>query len=128
MGHTYSPRGLVVTLLAALDAEPRRIFTSAECAQVMACKRSAVAPLLIYAVKAQRVFKRYVGKRCEYSASPMEGAIVLPPARRRRKQDPNNLRADKAPADWSHDHDDPRVPKVDPRWKPPVMRCVRLGA
>lgn len=115
----YEPRGgRVVIMLERMAAEPQRIFSSTECAQIMGCKQSAVSPALLYAVKARSVFKRSTGKRCEYSATEMEGSVVLPPARRRAR---NPEKAQQLPARWTTSADDLRIPRVVPNWKPPVM-------
>jgi hypothetical protein len=127
----YEPRGArVLVLLERMAAEPARIFSSVECAQIMGCKQAAVSPTLLYAVKARKVFKRNTGKRCEYSLTEMAGAVVLPPAkpRGRPKMCATGVIQPKVyEPQWATSPDDHRIGKVVPGWKPPVMRHVRGG-
>lgn len=132
MNLDYTPKGWrVLRLLEQMAKEPTRIFNSVECAKIMECKQAAVSPTLEYAVRARKVFKRHTGKRCEYSLTEMAGAVILKPTRALKSKPtmgahgvlsvPANARV------WATDPDDPRIGKVDPTWKPPVMRHVRGG-
>jgi hypothetical protein len=124
MTSEYEPRGgRVVVLLDRMYAEPKRIFTSKECAQIMGCANAAVSPTLLYAIKARRVFKRNTGKRCEYSATEMAGSVVLPPAKKRTK---HPEKAQPLAVGWATSPDDPRIGRLVPGWMPPKMVCVRL--
>lgn len=125
MSGAYQPRGIVLILLPRLDAEPTRIFSHSECARIMGCKPSAVSATLLYAVKARRIFKRNTGTCCEYSATEMAGSVVLPPSRKRTKHPEVATPIEQG---WLTDPNDPRIGKVVPDWKPPVMRHVRGGA
>lgn len=120
----YTPRGdKVLTLLAALEAKPERIFTSDECASLLRCTKRAVGAYLDYAVRGERVFKRKVGRNVEYCATRMDGSSKPPP--RGRQQ----LTAKVVTSGgWATDREDPRIGKVVPGWKPPQMVCARLGA
>lgn len=122
-GTTYTPRGVVVALLDALEAEPTRVFTSAECAAILGCELRTVGAYVDYALRAERIFKVKIGRNVQYSATRMRDAVE-PRKRGRRQVAPKIVTS----TSWTTDQDDPRIGKVVDGWKPPVMRCVRLEA
>lgn len=129
----YEPRGRVLKLLAVTDADPMREITSSEARGILGCGRAAVVPTVEYAIKHGRLHRRREGRSWVYRGTPYEGARVAePPIPRRRnaakqQRDPNNLKA-APPPPWTPDPEDPRIPRVDPGWKPPRMVCTRGGA
>jgi hypothetical protein len=119
----YQPRGNVIKLLAALRNEPEREFSAKECGAIMDCEPRAVGPFTEYARKAEMIYRRMDGRRSMFRASPyLTGELFRPDT----KVSPLRV-VSKPPAAWSPDPDDPRIAKVVPGWKPPVMRCVRNG-
>lgn len=116
----YKPRGRVLAMLAAIEAEPARVFTAAECAQIMDCDQRTVGAYMVYAVRSGRVCKTKVGRQANYSGLRPENAPPLP-KRGRQQCNPKIV----ASTSWMTDPDDPRIGKVVPGWKPPQMVCVR---
>jgi hypothetical protein len=119
----YQPRGVVLRLLAALRNEPEREFTAKECAEIMDCEPRAVGPFTDYARKHEMIYRRKEGRKCLFRASPyLAGEMFRPNS----KVSPLRV-VSKPPPVWTPDADDPRIAKVVPGWKPPVMVCVRNG-
>ena len=121
MTKPYKPKGVVVKLLSAMRAEPEREFTAVECAEIMSCTPRAVGAFVEYSLKFGLISKRKENRKCFFRASPY---TEEPAARLRAPTNPLKL---KPPGKWEPNPNDPRITRVVPGWKPPVMRCVRAG-
>jgi len=66
----YEPRGKVGQVVEAMRAEPARIWTSADVAQVMEVQQAAVTAHLDTAIKHQVIFRKLENGRCQYSVKP----------------------------------------------------------
>jgi hypothetical protein len=118
---SYQPRGPVLLLLTAMRKEPDREYTAKECAEIMGCEPRAVGATTDYACRAEMIHRRKDGRRLVFRASPyLAGEMFRPNS----KVSPLRV-VSKPPPVWTPDADDPRITKVVPGWKPPVMVCVR---
>jgi hypothetical protein len=122
---SYQPRGAgVLRLLAAMRVDPKREFCTKECVDIMECDQRAVVPMTLYAMKAGLIARRRDGRQYMYRLDPYtdeELAQGKEPPKPRRGRPPDML----PPPPWVPDPDDPRIAKVVPGWKPPVMVCTR---
>lgn len=118
----YEPTGKILKLLAAVEAEPMREFHPREVAVIADCDVRAVTAMVEYARRARRIFRRREGRAWMYRGTPYRNReeAALPTGGRRKKQDPMNMRAAEV-RKWDPTADDPRIPKVVPGWRPPVM-------
>lgn len=113
----YTPKGIVVPFIEAASAEPSRIWSYPEAAEVMGIIVKKVSATVATAVEAGLLFKgRRLGATV-LSAKPFEN--IAPPPRNR------HLHLVKMADSWMTTMDDPRVPKVVAGWVPPKMVCVR---
>jgi hypothetical protein len=124
---SYQPRGAVVRLINAMRAEPEREFTAKECADIMDCAPNGVSPMTLYA-RADGIIGRIKGEHGfvyrfgQYTEEELGERL----ANRKAEKPRNPLKLKEAPPPpWTPDPDDPRISKVVPGWKPPVMVCVR---
>jgi hypothetical protein len=124
---SYKPRGAVVRLITAMRNEPEREFTSRECANIMDCESRAVSPMTVYAMADGIIDRRKVGATFVYRLKPYTKEELGERLANRKAEKPRNpLKLKEAPPPpWVPDPDDPRISKVVPGWKPPVMVCVR---
>jgi hypothetical protein len=115
---TYKPKGKIIPLLEAIEADRLRVFSVAEAAALMKVPRCAVMAMVAYAIRAGLIFRgKDVAGRAVLrgTAFPAGQAAVLPPfteaiCKPRRK----------APG-WRPDEDDVRIARVVPGWTPPKM-------
>lgn len=113
----YTPKGVVVPFIEAAKAEPHRIWSYPEAAELMGTIQKKVSATVATAVEAGLLFKgRRLGATV-LSASPFEN-VPAPPRNR-------HLHLIKIADSWTTSMDDPRVPKVVAGWVPPKMVCVR---
>lgn len=101
----YAPHGKIVALLAAMQAEPTREFTSREAAAIMDTDLRTIHACTKHAVAHGLIFRRCIGRR-----------LML-------------LRATPFPTAGAQLQDVwvARTPQVVPGWKPPTMRCARTA-
>jgi hypothetical protein len=125
---SYEPRGLVRKLLNAMSEQPGREFPAVECAEIIGCDPRAVSAMTEYARREGLMSRRKVGvkflyRAAAYAAEELRDKLAnRPPPPKSR----NPLKVvSKPPPPWVPDPDDPRISKVVPGWKPPVMVCVR---
>jgi hypothetical protein len=117
----YQPRGRMLLILEAIAAEPERIFTAAECGQIMNIPTREVGSYLAYAIRARKVFRNGVPRQYVYRGTPFPG--VKPDAIKAPKCKVYKSR--KVSRTWEPDPDDIRIPRVVPGWAPPQMVCPR---
>lgn len=118
---SYEPGGRMKLWLAAMRAEPERVWTPAEAAAVMGIPNKKVGGYAEYAILHGFIFQSKKGRGCLYALHRFEG--FLPPP----KGIPQGRRKARAVPKWEPG-DDIRIPKVVPGWTPPKMVCVRVGA
>jgi hypothetical protein len=127
------PAAGMIPLLAALEAEPDRTFTSSDAMAIMGVEDvRTVSSFVFYAHRAGRVYKRVIGtgnkRQLQIRATPFPDGD---PGRVKPSQDKSRQTwkegGTQAAPKWATDPDDPRIGKVVEGWKPPVMRCVREG-
>lgn len=78
---SYEPRGKVKLLADAMAADPQRIWTSPEVANVMQVHQGALTAHLDTAVRNGAIFRKLVNGRCQYSPKPFPADaadIVVP--------------------------------------------------
>lgn len=75
----YEPRGKVKVLTAAMAADPQRIWSSPEVAEVMEVHQGALTAHLDSAIRHGAMYRRLVNGRCQYSLRPFP-AEAPPPA------------------------------------------------
>lgn len=73
----YEPRGKVKLLADAMAADPQRIWTSPEAAQVMEVHQGALTAHLDSAIRNGAIFRRLVNGRCQYSLKPFAAVDAL---------------------------------------------------
>jgi hypothetical protein len=116
----YTPKGIVVPFIEAANAEPHRIWSYPEAAEVMGIIVKKVSATVATAVEAGLLFK---GRRLGATVlSAREFENVAPPPRNR------HLHLIKIADHWTTTMDDPRVPKVVAGWVPPKMNPPRAAA
>jgi hypothetical protein len=128
---SYEPRGKMINLVAAVQAEPARLFKAAEVAEILCCKNfpSTIDQYVYAAVAAGVIHKRRAGDAWYYAGSPItDGAFdkagIAPPSNwsngtrqiRTTPYSPEEVAAAQA---------DARAPKADPTWRPPAMTPPR---
>jgi hypothetical protein len=127
---SYEPRGRMIDLMAALKAEPERIFRATEVAEILRCKNfpSTIEQYLYAASGSGLVYKRKVGADWYYAGVAVsdllltKAGVEVAPANGvgRLMPSPNYT-----PAEVEAARADVRAPKVDPAWTPPKMVSPR---
>jgi hypothetical protein len=124
----YRPKGAVVLLLAAMRKQPEREFTAAECADIMGCVPRAVGAMTEYSTRFGLISRRKDGRQVLFRAMAYTEDELEDKRRAKLRTPVDPLKSKgKPPGPWVPDQDDPRITRVVPGWKPPVMRCVRAG-
>lgn len=117
----YQPKGRMVILAAAIRAEPTRIWTSRELADVMGISVRKVGGYVTYALGNAVLFRKKEGRFITYSGTPFPGQEPAPALKKR------SYAKYKPASQWTPEGDI-RIPRVVPGWRPPQMVCVRLAA
>lgn len=128
---SYEPRGKMINLVAAIQAEPRRFFKANEVAEILCCKNfpSTINQYVYAAVIAGVIHKRQAGGDWYYRGSPitdedLDKAGIARPAN--WSDGPRAIRAPAySPEEIAAAKADARAPKEDPTWKPPQMTPPR---
>ena len=119
---TYQPKGHVVPFIEAIKADPHRVWSSSEAAEVMKIQVRRVSATVKYPIAAGLIHKGCVWGAVAYSGMPFATSEQATPggakhAKRRKRE----------PVVWTPDPDDLRIPRVVPGWVPPKMVCAREG-
>lgn len=130
MKKPYTPKGKTSLLIAEMEKDLMREFTSREASQIMGCDLRAVGAFLEYSMRHGLVFRRSDGRTAFYRGAPYrEGQ------ERGEKETPNQTKVRNGyincvqpVAGWVTSADDVRCQKVVPGWTPPKMVCTRPGA
>lgn len=113
----YEPGGKMKLWLAAMRAEPERIWTSEEAAKALKTSINHVHGYSDYAVAKGVIFRTKRRNRVVYGLQPFPDVEQTQPVPRLKKR--------AAKGEWRPNPDDLRIPKVVPGWVPPKMVCVR---
>jgi hypothetical protein len=123
----YVPKGKAAVMVAEVEKDLTREFTSREASQIMQCDIRAVGASLEYATRNGLIFRRSNGKHCWWRGQPYRDSQV-----RGQPESPNETRVRigtlssvQPRAGWVTSADDVRYQKVVPGWTPPKMVCVR---
>lgn len=117
----YQPRGKAKPLLEAMQGDPDKVlWTVPEVAQVLHVGVGEVMTYVLYPLKHEAMYRGKREGRVVFSLKPFPESEALPNRNTQaaRKQ---------AAAPWTP-KDDPRIPRVDPAWRPPVMVPPRAGS
>lgn len=117
----YEPRGRMAIWLEHVKADPARVWTAAEAAEVMGMHSGKIGGTALYAIEAGVLFAMKKDRRIYFSGRPFRDGM---PYNRQTRSEPEPP----APIPKWNPEDDPRIPRVIPGWTPPKMVCVRLGA
>lgn len=129
MSNDYQPKGRMVTMLAAMKADPERIWTTAECAKVMGCSANKVGTTLLYSLHHRVIYRDRPGRGVRYSLTPFPVEVPPPPKQDRKGRGRGHPeKAPRPPALWTPEPGDIRIPRVVPGWVPPKMVCPRAVA
>lgn len=123
MEKQYIPKGRIVRLLDAMQAEPEREFDSREAALIMRCNYKAVSSATEYAIEAHLMYR---AKRRGYRGLVFRGTPF--PVERQEAPQRKHPERPVIRNGWATDPNDPRIQKVVPGWVPPRMVCTRTGA
>lgn len=116
----YAPRGRLRVLLDAMHGDPDHVvWTAPEAARVLLVGSRELGAYTQYAVRAGVLFRTKRDGLILFSLRPFPDQEKGEEKRKARKQ------AKPVPV-WNPG-DDPRVPRVDPNWRPPVMVAPRGG-
>jgi hypothetical protein len=129
---SYEPRGKMIDLIAAVRAEPQRIFRAPEVSAILCCKTfpSTIDQYLYAAAASGAVFKRQVDGAWYYAGSPISDLLLekigvsVQPRNGTAKLVPTGKRSpEEIAASLAH----PLAPKMEP-WSPPKMVAPRAGS
>jgi hypothetical protein len=98
----YEPKGKVLPLIERVRAEPQRVFTGPEAAEIMGVALGNVKNYLSTVLSKGLVFSHSNNGRSFYRGTPFDGEAPVP--------------------------DHPRAPKFDEKWTPPKMIPPRAGS
>lgn len=118
MTKPYIPRGKIVPFIEAVKANPERVWTISQIADVMGLHSRKVGGSLVYAERNGVVFRAKREGRLVYSGRPLPDGEPPPVPKKKLARRPG---CDA----WLTTPEDIRVPKVVPGWTPPVMVAPR---
>ena len=119
---TYKPKGRMKVWLDAMQADPARVWSSEEAGAVMGVPLRQVSGYANFAVSKGVIYRGERNHRAVYSLNPFAPEEAKPFTGMRRVE-----RVKRAEIPWTS-HNDPRIPRVVPGWKPPVMVAPRGNA
>lgn len=128
MKKPYIPKGKAALMVAEVEKDLMREFTSREAAGIMDCDVRAVGMTMEAAQRHGLIFSRSDGRNRFWRGQPYrEGRVRYQP------ESPNETRVRtgclntvQPRAGWTtRSEDDVRFQKVVPGWTPPKMVCVR---
>lgn len=127
MKKPYAPKGKAALMVAEVEKDLMREFTSREASKIMDCDLRAVSVTLEYALRNGQIFTRSDGKKRYWRGQPYREGQV-----RYQAETPNESRVRagylntvQPRAGWVTSEEDVRYQKVVPGWAPPKMVCVR---
>jgi len=116
----YTPKGKIIPFLKEMDRDPERVWTLPEAAVILCIASNGVVPMVTYALRAKRMFRglNAAGKTI-LSGRPFPGQSLPVPAPRHNER--QRVKKAHLAENWVTTHEDIRVPKVIPGWRPPAM-------
>jgi hypothetical protein len=128
---SYEPRGKMINLVAAIQAEPERLFKAPEVAEILCCKNfpSTINQYVYASVVAGVIHKRQASNEWYYKGSPITDEDFDKAGVARPANWSSGARSIASPAyspeEVAAARADVRAPKTDPTWKPPQMTPPR---
>jgi hypothetical protein len=118
------PTGKLQPLLEVMraDPDPKRLWSPAECAEIMGIKPTHICSFTAYAVQHGVIYRTVIRRTAYHSLEKVEGS--QPPARAKNR----GGRPPKCKGHYEQPLDDIRIPKVVPGWFPPKMVAPRAGS
>jgi hypothetical protein len=123
----YIPTGKAALMIAEVDKDLTREFTSREASKIMDCDIRAVGASLEYATRNGLIFRRSDGRNCWWRGQPYRESQVRgqPESKNETRVRIGTLGSVQPRPGWVTSADDVRCQKVVPGWVPPKMVCVR---
>jgi hypothetical protein len=110
---TYTTKGKAARMLEAVQAEPDRIFSVPEAAQIMDVNPHGVLATLRCALAGGALYRGLRDGRAVFRARPFAPG------------DSPRARRGLGASSWTTPVDHPRIPRVVDGWKPPRMEAPR---